>query len=388
VTKDVTAWLVDDRLSKGDKYQISALMMDPTVDELRSAGTVYPAWVTEKYLQVPENIAPRIRELTESITAPYDTTYDKTMAVTNYLRREIDYSSQLEGTPPQNMDPVMWVLFESKKGFCMYYASAEVLMLRSIGIPARFAVGFAEGAYDDEEERFVVTHADSHAWPEVYFPGIGWVEFEPTGNQDPLERRNTNIQPVGGPVRPPSVLPEDSLLEDGQLPDSQSGQLAVLSANTTSAFHTDKKDFFIRYIIPFLALVIVGVVGYFLQKRFGLSRLIPVYLAGRYTQGDNALPNWMKNWTRWASLSDVEKSFQSINLSLYWLKHPQAVHMPSLQRAQLLIKQLPEAESDILALLNEYQASLYTPHMGNARLARRAAIQIVLRAWRKRFLGS
>ena len=78
--------------------------------------------------------------------------------------------------------------FDLKQGFCNYYASIEVLMLRSVGVPARMAVGFAEGGFDNEANVYIVRSLDSHAWPEVYFPEIGWIEFEPTGNQDPLLR--------------------------------------------------------------------------------------------------------------------------------------------------------------------------------------------------------
>ena len=89
----------------------------------------------------------------------------------------------------------MWVLFHTKKGFCNYYASDEVLLLRSIGIPARMAVGFAEGEGSNDStargESFIVRNHDAHAWPEVYFPNIGWVEFEPTVNQNPIVRPAT-----------------------------------------------------------------------------------------------------------------------------------------------------------------------------------------------------
>ena len=189
--KDVTAWVATTSLLEGSQYKVRALIADPSIEELRATQTEYPAWVTDRYLQVPEDIAPQLRELALEITAPYDTVYDKVQAITSYLRKEIKYETKITDALPKNQDPVMWVLFDYKKGFCMYYASAETLMLRSIGIPARMAVGFVEGAYDELEGQYVVTYKDSHAWPEVYFPGIGWVEFEPTSNQFPIERPET-----------------------------------------------------------------------------------------------------------------------------------------------------------------------------------------------------
>ena len=81
-----------------------------------------------------------------------------------------------------------WVLFDLKQGYCNYYASAMVVMLRTMGIPARMAAGFAQGTWNSDEQAFVVEERDAHTWVEVYFPGYGWVEFEPTAAQAPLNR--------------------------------------------------------------------------------------------------------------------------------------------------------------------------------------------------------
>ena len=114
-----------------------------------------------------------------------------------YLRENIEYSDTVPN-PPRNKDRLEWILFEHKKGYCVYYASSEVLMLRSLGIPARMAVGFAQG--DAEDGTYTVRRLNAHAWPEVYFPGIGWVEFEPTASQPSLDRplppRDPNEDPA------------------------------------------------------------------------------------------------------------------------------------------------------------------------------------------------
>ena len=87
---------------------------------------------------------------------------------------------------PQGVDPIDVFLFSDRQGFCNHFATAEVLLLRSIGIPARLAIGFAEGEYDEISDLYVVRIKDTHAWPEVYFADYGWVIFEPTTNQVPL----------------------------------------------------------------------------------------------------------------------------------------------------------------------------------------------------------
>ena len=133
-----------------------------------------------------------IQTLAEQVTSGQSTPYDQAQAITNYLRNTIQYTLTVP-SPPPGEDPAVWVLFDYKKGFCNYYASDEVLMLRSIGIPARLAVGFAEGSSNNDSSvansvSFTVLNHDAHAWPEVYFPNIGWVEFEPTVNQNPIVR--------------------------------------------------------------------------------------------------------------------------------------------------------------------------------------------------------
>jgi hypothetical protein len=83
---------------------------------------------------------------------------------------------------------VDYFLFDSKTGFCDYYASAMVVLARAAGIPARLVLGYAPGIFDPEQGRFLVRQSDSHAWPELYFPGVGWVEFEPTSPIQEIQR--------------------------------------------------------------------------------------------------------------------------------------------------------------------------------------------------------
>ena len=197
---DPFAWFANPPIAQGGRYQVRAEIDDPTVTDLEAAGMSYPSWVQDRYLEVPQNIQVMIQTLADKVVSGQSTPYDKTQAITNYLRNTIQYSTTVP-SPPPNEDPAVWVLFNYKKGFCNYYASAEILMLRSIGIPARLAVGFAEGETNNNllgdhtnGESYTVLSRDAHAWPEVYFPGIGWVEFEPTVSQGPIVRPESKSQ--------------------------------------------------------------------------------------------------------------------------------------------------------------------------------------------------
>ena len=107
------------------------------------------------------------------------TQYDFVMALTTYLQKNYEYSLELGHVPP-GRDPVDWFLFDVKVGYCEQFATAEVLMLRRLGIPARMATGYATGDYDPVLNQAVVRERDAHAWVEVWFPDHGWVPFDPT----------------------------------------------------------------------------------------------------------------------------------------------------------------------------------------------------------------
>lgn len=177
---------------RGEVYRVRGEVANPTADQLRQAGDDYPAWVREHFLQLPDDLTPRTRQLAIEITRAADNPYDQAVAVTRWLRDNIRYS--LEPTePPPDLEPIDWFLFEHGVGFCNWYASSEVLLLRSLGIPARMAAGFAQGTNEEGERQYLVRQRDAHAWPEVYFPGYGWIEFEPTSAQPPLQRREVDV---------------------------------------------------------------------------------------------------------------------------------------------------------------------------------------------------
>jgi transglutaminase-like putative cysteine protease len=172
---------------KGETYRSRGSIAVPLADELRQADQAFPEWVVEAYLEVPANLGPALHDLAIEITADAATRFDQTLAITNWLRDHIEYQRAIE-EPPEGTDPIQWFLFDSRVGYCNYYASAEVLLLRSLGIPARLAVGYARGAFNLDEGYYEVRTADSHAWPEVFFSGYGWVEFEPTASQSAIVR--------------------------------------------------------------------------------------------------------------------------------------------------------------------------------------------------------
>lgn len=138
------------------------------------AETIY-----RKYTQLPAEITPRVRKLAQDISKDEANTYDKAKAIELYLSKNYPYTLT-PGNTPRKKDFVDYFLFDGKKGYCTYYASAMTVMLRCIDIPARYVEGYMLPPEADENGVFKVTNQQAHAWVEVYFEGFGWIPFEPT----------------------------------------------------------------------------------------------------------------------------------------------------------------------------------------------------------------
>ena len=174
-----------DAQTMADSYTAVSRIQSVSIDQLRLAGNDYPASV-RRYQNLPDELPERVRDLAIRLTIDQPTPYDQVMAIQNYLR-QFPYSLDVPGSPA-NREVADYFLFDLQKGYCDYFATTMAVMVRAIGIPSRLVTGFSSGSYDYDAERFVVVQSNAHAWVEVYFPGIGWVEFEPTTNQVPFSR--------------------------------------------------------------------------------------------------------------------------------------------------------------------------------------------------------
>jgi len=378
-SEDVISWNAKPTLLPGETYEVEAVLKNPNSEELRDAGTNYPEWVVNKYLQLPGGFSPRITELAREITANVDTPYDKAVVLTNYLRETIKYS-QTVPPAPRNQDLLEWILFEHQEGYCVYYATSEILMLRSLGIPARMAAGFAQGDVttrgDDlaGEEKIIpnsytVRKNNAHAWPEVYFPGIGWIEFEPTGNQVPLNRPAAPSSDSGN-ITPPTG---NTLRfgEDRALQDEDPLQNPINPAIATDAAINPS-----LYLIPlFIALAALTV---FLGRRYSIPARVPVFIRASIERSGAKVPAWVIHWENWTTLSPIEKAFESINFGLRLLKQPVPIHSTPIERANALSHTLPHMAEQIKILLDEHQTSLYTSRTADVTRARRSALNIRL----------
>jgi len=226
-------------LGYGDQYEILSSLSVADALSLRQASTNYPAWVTDRYLQLSETTTAETIALAEELTAPHGTVFDQSIAIRDYLRLNINYNDQID-RPPSDVDPVHHILFNSQEGYCTYYASSMVMMLRSQGIPSRFVSGYAQGEYNADTHSYRVRAPNAHTWVEVYFPAYGWIQFEPTasiptvarpesladsGGGDAFDMDNTDPEltdeeRLAGLLEP--EVPDEGVLDENALDDSNS----------------------------------------------------------------------------------------------------------------------------------------------------------------------
>ena len=179
-----------------DEEALEDLSLLPSAEEaLLEPSLNYPAWVKDRYLGLPEDLPKRVYDLAFELTADQLTAFDQAKAIETYLRT-FPYTLELPA-PPLNRDVADYFLFELQKGYCDYYTTAMAVLARAAGLPTRVVIGYAGGTYDPEEDRYLVTEAEAHTWPEIYFPEVGWIPFEPTTGKVDLviEERALTVPP-------------------------------------------------------------------------------------------------------------------------------------------------------------------------------------------------
>ncbi len=149
---------------------------EPSAQALRAAPSEDPEWVRRRYLQVPD-LDPGVVALARRVTAGAGTRYDAAVAVERFLRENFEYAlDSVHG----DQDPLADFLLRNRQGHCEYFASAMVLLLRALGVPARMVTGFYGGEVNEYGNYTAIRKEDAHAWVEVFFPGHDFVTFDPT----------------------------------------------------------------------------------------------------------------------------------------------------------------------------------------------------------------
>ncbi len=325
-------------IQQGDQYQVVSRISFADAASLRHDSTQYPAWVTDKYLQMPDSITPETIALAEELTAEFTNPFDKAIAIRDYLRENIAYNDQIQAAPP-GVEPIHYTLFVRPEGYCNYYASAMAIMLRSQGIPARIVSGYAQGVYDEETRSYRVRASNAHTWVELYFPTYGWIQFEPTASIPIVPRpENTgggdafaaeaNAQleqtPLLDELDPNNVIRDDGVLDATDLERGPGAETATAPAG--------------RLSFPVWPAITAALI---LAAAITLSLLASH--ANRRVE------------------ADVEKGYGRLNRWSRWLGiHYRPVDTPY-ERAETLAAAVPEGKEPIHTLTRQYVLKQYSP---------------------------
>ncbi len=314
-------------LRAGDSYTAVSSLSIASEEDLRGAGSDYPSWVRGRYLQLPENLPTRVISLAHSLAAPATSSYDRVSLLEQYLRA-IPYNEWVAASPADS-DDVDYFLFERREGYCTHYASALVVMARALGIPARLAAGYSSGEYNTEEGTFAVSRSNGHAWPEVFFPEYGWVEFEPTAVESVIVR-----------PRPLVVEGEESEAPSGE--ESPVDQLDGLSGYLEDELADSGRG-------PIMGPVIN-------RDWRGLMRALGIaVLVGVMAVGGWGATRW------WVGSHFTPAAWAYVRLATCgrWLSCPLSVGQTPHQYGQELARAVPEGQASIQHLVGLYVAERF-----------------------------
>ncbi|MGN0996314.1 MAG: transglutaminase family protein, partial [Candidatus Ventricola sp.] len=205
-------------LAAGDQYTFSGRRLtadSPGVRDLVLAAydPQDPSYgrIRETYLTLPSAVEARVYALAQQLTEAEENDFDRANALCAYLRRAFPYTLE-QSIPPVTQDFVSWFLFEEQRGYCTSFASALAVMARAVGLPARYVEGYA--ALPDSDGIARVTQQQAHAWVEIFFPGFGWLTFDPTPGQGNAVAQDTQSLPPDGDNPPDDDSDDDPSAEN------------------------------------------------------------------------------------------------------------------------------------------------------------------------------
>ena len=199
-------------LPAGLTYELTSVVpnVDAATVEATAAGGELPPVIADHYLDLPASYPDRFRQLATQITANATTTYDKALALQDWFRTNFTYDLNVA---PGHGETAIDTFLSQRRGYCEQFAGTYAAFARSIGLPARVAVGFTPGDLG-ADGLYHVRGRNAHAWPEVYLSGVGWLAFEPTpGRGEPGAEGYTGVpaaQDGGAPLTPGSTVPSSA----------------------------------------------------------------------------------------------------------------------------------------------------------------------------------
>ena len=283
------------RLNVGENYQTVGAESSVSISSLQNSRWVFPEAIKASYTQVPEDSYNSIRKLAETITNGANTPYEATRRVEDYLRSNYLFSLSTAKINPRS-DVVEVFLFDTRQGHFDHFASAMVILLRVIEIPARITVGFVldNSSFNSAAKNFELSDKQAWAWPQVYFENLGWIDFNPTPSRDLIMRSDQNKASKDLLANRSLGASDSFMYDDAELLD----MFAELETENEieSAFQVDDRNavtaFFLGVIFRSLMLVFLVALIAALSFRFWWFRQFQGY------QGTIATWKRLEFWLR------------------------------------------------------------------------------------------
>src|SRR6185312_1298691 len=202
-----TAWTQQSPLTAGEHYTATSLISSAGPQELSTVplfqnnqgvwlDDVNYQQLQQYYLQTPKDLSPAVMKTATKWTQGATNEYEAAKMLESHLNDTTQFTYSVSNPAvPNNIDAVDWLL-QTRRGYCTYYATAMTVMARLLGMPARVVNGFSTGHYDAQHKVWVVDGNDAHSWVQVYFPGFGWINFDPTPGFSANGTANPSPSPV------------------------------------------------------------------------------------------------------------------------------------------------------------------------------------------------
>ncbi|HGO9416438.1 TPA: DUF3488 and DUF4129 domain-containing transglutaminase family protein [Bacillus cereus] len=275
-------------------YKVTYEIPKFSIENLKAVKTnegqeTNPYFMT-KYTQLPESLPQRVKDLAANLTNDKDNRYDKVLAIENYFTdNSFTYESTNVLFPAKSQDYVDQFLFDTKSGYCNNFSTSMIVLLRSAGIPARWVKGYTEGTLDNTlasaegEDVYTITNDNAHSWVEVYFPGYGWIPFEPTkGFTNPYNFINNTPAPI-------SQNSEANNSNNTQIQQrNNEAKLKSLIKNTEEASTkkvTNSQTSFSWWYV-FLSTILISIMGYILFTTRMIWRTFLIIHFYKYRKND------------------------------------------------------------------------------------------------------
>jgi transglutaminase-like putative cysteine protease len=349
---DTSTLVIPDELQAGTSYDIESAVPHPTPEALDAATVSDPP--DDLYLELPDGFAEDYLEAATQAVGGASTPYQQALALQNWFRNNFQYDLEIpESDDGEELDDFL----DRRTGFCVQFATAYAAFARTLGLPARVAVGFTPGV-PGADGRYVVRERNAHAWPEVWFDGIGWVLFEPTpGRGAPGAEDYTGVDeqqdesPAGTPTTEPvtsSTTPGSSpVVTDPRLPaNSTPATLATVPGAGTAGSSGGGS-------VPTLVWIFIG-----LLAALGLwALLMPRAVATRIAHGDPE--------------AQVAQMWRSLVATASLVGVDGLDSKTAIEQARLLADATNIDRGDTLELARAATVAVYSPHgLTDLRLTR------------------